>query len=241
MQIANSFRMHGSQIGYAANSLYVERSAILRNLINLTALAFLALAGVRASAQAAPATPTPLMDRDKEFQMAVISAPPEIRDGAGVYVLEVHGFVKVRDSRNGFNCIVERRAKHLSAMCYDAEGSNSTLQATLMRGDLLMKGTDPVEIEKRIDEAYRDGHLHAPQKTGIAYMLSTDETWHDQSSGGATVHVVPHIMVYAPYLKNSDIAVGKEQVFKTNRVWIQYEGRADAYLIFSVGGTWAQP
>ncbi len=53
------------------------------------------------------------MDRDKEFQMAVISAPPEIRDGTGVYVLEEHGFIRVRDSRNGFSCIVERRARHL--------------------------------------------------------------------------------------------------------------------------------
>lgn len=169
----------------------------------------------------------------KEFQLAINSAPPEIRDSTGVFVLEEHGFVKVRDSRNGFNCIVERRARHLSPMCYDSEGSNSTLQATLLRGELLMRGTDPVEIEKRIDEAYRDGRLHAPQKTGIVYMLSTEGDWHDQSSGGVTVHIVPHIMVYAPYLKNSDIAVAKEQVWKTNRVWIQYEGRPDAYLICS--------
>ena len=241
MQVPGSFSSHGSQIAHAANSSLVERPRMVRNLINLTALVLLALAGVRVSAQAPPGTPSPLMDQDKEFQMAVVSAPPEIREGAGVYVLEEHGFIKVRDSQNGFNCIVERRARHLSAMCYDAEGSTSTLQATLMRGGLLMKGTDPFEIEKKIDEAYRDGHLHAPQKTGIVYMLSTDENWHDQSSGGATVHVVPHIMVYAPYLKNSDIAVAKEQIFKTNRVWIQYEGRPDAYLIFSVGGTWGQP
>ena len=140
----------------------------------------------RASALAPTAALSHLMDRDKEFQMAVISAPPEIRDSSGVYVLEEHGFIKVRDSRNGFNCIVERRAKHLSPMCYDAVGSTSTLQATLMRGDLLMKGTDPVEIETRIDEAYRDGHLHAPQKAGIVYMLSTEENWHDQSSGKAS-------------------------------------------------------
>jgi hypothetical protein len=194
-----------------------------------------------ALAQAPPQLQSPLMNGDSEFQLAIASAPPEIRDSAGVFVLEEQGFIKVRESQNGFNCIVERRARHLSPMCYDAVGSASTLQATRMRGDLLMKGTDPVEIEKSIDEAYKDGRLHAPQKTGIVYMLSTEENWHDQSSGGKTVHVVPHIMVYAPYLKNSDIAVTKEQVWKTNRVWIQYEGRPDAYLIFSVGSTWAQP
>jgi hypothetical protein len=149
---------------------------MVRNLINLTALVLLALAGVRASAQAPPGTPSPLMDRDKEFQMAVVSAPPEIRDSTGVYVLEEHGFIKVRDSRNGFNCIVERRARHLSPMCHDAEGSTSTLQATLMRGDLLMKGTDPVEIERGsmkrigtdISTRLRKLRLHAFDRRGLA-------------------------------------------------------------------------
>jgi len=222
-------------------SSYVERSGMSRDFINLIALVFLVLAGSVAFAQTLQQPQSPLMNGDKEFQLAIASGPPEIRESAGVFVLGEHGFVKVRDSRNGFNCIVERRARHLSPMCYDGVGSTNTLQATLMRGDLLMKGTDPVEIEKRIDEAYGDGHLHAPQKTGVVYMLSTEGDWHDQSSGGKTVHIVPHIMVYAPYLKNSDIAVAKAQLWKTNRVWIQYEGRPDAYLIFSVGSTWAQP
>ncbi len=155
MQVLGSFSSRTSQIGYVASSPYAVRSRMVRNLMNLTAMVLLASAGVRAFAQVPSGTPSPLMDRDKEFQMAVISAPPEIRDSTGVYVLKEHGFIKVRDSRNGFNCIVERRARHLSPMCYDAVGSTSTLQATLMRGDLLMKGTDPVEIEKRIDEAYR--------------------------------------------------------------------------------------
>ncbi len=79
------------------------------------------------------------------------------------------------------------------------------------------------------------------KRIGIVYILSTEEDWHDQSSGGVNVHIVPHIMVYAPYFKNSDIAVAKDQDWKTNRVWIQYEGQPDAYLIFSVGGAWARP
>jgi hypothetical protein len=155
--------------------------------------------------------------------------------------LEEHGFVKVRESQNGFNCIIERRANHISPMCYDAEGSSSTLQATLKRGELLMQGVDPSEIEKRIDEDYRTGRFHAPQKTGIVYMLATDEVWHDQSSNNIAVHVYPHIMVYAPYLRNSDIAVPPEQVWRPDRVWVQYEGRPDAYLIFEVGSAWTKP
>ena len=185
--------------------------------------------------------PSPLMDRDQEIAKALSSAPPEVRSRAGVYVLEGRGFVKARESQNGFNCIIERRSSHISPMCYDAEGSRSTLQATLKRGELLMQGLDPSEIEKRIDEDYRTGRLHAPQKTGIVYMLATDEIWHDQSSNNVARHVYPHIMVYAPYLKNSDIAVAPEQVWRPDRVWVQYEGRPDAYLIFEVGSAWTKP
>ncbi len=126
-------------------------------------------------------------------------------------------------------------------MCYDAEGSTSTLQATLMRGDLLMKGTDPVEIEKRIDEAYRDGHLPRPQKAGIVYMLSTDENWHDQSSGGVTVPYRASHHGLPPYLKNSDIAVGEGTNLENQSRLDPVRGTPGRYLIFSVGGTWAQP
>ena len=32
-----------------------------------------------------------------------------------------------------------------------------------------------------------------------------------------------------------------EQVWRPDRVWIQYEGRPDAYLIFEVGSAWTKP
>ena len=205
-------------------------------------LILLALTSISVFPQAAQQRrPSPLMDRDQEIARALGSAPPEVRTRAGVYVLEEHGFVKVGESGNGFNCIIERRANHISPMCYDAEGSGSTLQATLKRGELLMQGIEPSEIEKRIDEDYRTGRLHAPQKTGVVYMLATDEIWHDQSSNNIARHVYPHIMVYAPYLRNSDIAVAPEQVWRPDRVWVQYEGRPDAYLIFEVGSAWTKP
>ena len=202
----------------------------------------LALTSISAFPQATQQQrPSPLTDRDQEIATALSSAPPEVRTHAGVYVLEQQGFVQARESQNGFNCIIERRAKHISPMCYDAEGSSSTLQATLKRGELLMQGVDPSEIEKRIDKDYETGRLHAPQKTGIVHMLATDEVWHDQSSNNIAVHVYPHIMVYAPYLRNSDIAVAPEQVWRPDRVWVQYEGRPDAYMIFEVGSTWTKP
>ena len=69
-----------------------------------------------------------LMDQSREVEMALSSAPEDLRSAAGVYVLQKNGFVKVRDSRNGFSCVVERRSGHLAPKCYDAEGSTGTLR-----------------------------------------------------------------------------------------------------------------
>ncbi len=90
-----------------------------------------------------------LIEQSREIEMALSSAPEDLRPAAGVYVLQSKGFVKVRDSRNGFNCVVERRSGHLAPKCYDAVGSASTLQASLKRGELLMQGLDPAVIEKK--------------------------------------------------------------------------------------------
>ncbi|MBI2679578.1 MAG: hypothetical protein HYX25_01060 [Candidatus Solibacter usitatus] len=177
-----------------------------------------------------------LMEQKREMELVLSSAPEDLREAAGAYVLQKNGFVKVRDSRNGFNCVVERRAGHLAPKCYDAEGSTSTLQASLKRGEFLTRGLSPAEVEKRIDEEYRAGRLHAPSKAGIVYMLATDDNYQDQA--GKTHYLGAHIMVYAPFLKNADIGVTADQQWSPSHVWVQYEGRPDAYLIFSIGESW---
>ena len=93
MQDSDNFSDHDSQIGYVSSS-YVERSRIILYFINLTVLVLVALAGALMFAQAPTRRLSPLMDRDKEFLTAINSAPPEIRDSTGVFVLEDHGFTR---------------------------------------------------------------------------------------------------------------------------------------------------
>lgn len=47
------------------------------------------------------------MDPEKEIGLALSACPPSVADKAGVYVLEPSGYVKVRDSQNGFTAIVQ--------------------------------------------------------------------------------------------------------------------------------------
>jgi hypothetical protein len=178
-------------------------------------------------------TGIPQLDRDREFAMALSAAPPELQAEAGVYLLERSGFVLARASNNGFNCLVERDIHVTAPVCYDAEGSRTTLQASLERARLMASGVDGLSVDRMIDAEYRAGRLRAPAKPGIAYMLSHDFVRLDPKTGEAKVLYPPHVMVYAPFLRNADIGVSKEFVRSTTHVWVESEGKPDACLVFA--------
>ena len=46
------------------------------------------------------------MDRQKEMALALSACPATVANGAAVYVLGQSGYVKARDSQNGFVAIV---------------------------------------------------------------------------------------------------------------------------------------
>src|ERR1700687_4965771 len=49
----------------------------------------------------------PVMDRQKEIALALSACPPSVASKAAVYVLDRAGYIKVRDSENGFTAIVQ--------------------------------------------------------------------------------------------------------------------------------------
>ncbi len=175
----------------------------------------------------------PQLDRNREITMALSAAPPELRAGAGVYVLEPSGFVLVRASRNGFNCLVERDIHVTAPVCYDAEGSRTTLQASLERARIRASGVDGPSLDRLIDAEYRAGRLRPPAKTGIAYMLSHDFVKFDPKTGKEKVLYPPHVMVYAPFLRNEDIGVSEQFVRSTTHVWVEAPSKPDACLVFT--------
>jgi hypothetical protein len=194
---------------------------------------FTTLALVATTSAIAGAPPgVPPLDRNREIIMALSAAPPELRARAGVYVLERFGFVLVRATRNGFNCLVERDVDVTAPVCFDAEGSRTTLKASLERARLMASGVDGSRADRMIEAEYRAGRLRPPAKPGIAYMLSRDFVRLDPKTGKAETLYPPHVMVYAPYLLNADIGVPKEFVRSTTHVWVEAEGKPDAALVF---------
>jgi hypothetical protein len=166
-----------------------------------------------------------LLSREKEIALALSAAPEHLRKGAGVYVLERNGFVKVRESTNGFTCIVNRdHPLNQKPVCFDAEGTATILPKILRVGELLMQGKPMPEIDAEIAEGFRTGKYVAPRRPGVAYMFSGDIRNFNPRTGKVE-SFPPHVMFYAPNLTNADLGITPEALAKDPSLpFVAYQG-----------------
>lgn len=214
--------------------VYFSLKRIFILLVCLTALAMLA------AVYAPPFVPVekPIakrisepLSRDQEIELALSAAPLHLREESTVYVLEGGKYVKVREGTNGFHCLVVRFGNIIAPYAYDKEGSETLMLADFRRAELVEQGKSIQEAERILQEEYKAGKLQAPRKPGVAYMLSSDFVRRDPKTGDETQVFPPHVMFYAPYMKNSDIGALPEQVSSTEHVYVLNEGRPDALFI----------
>jgi hypothetical protein len=178
----------------------------------------------------------PLMEQKREIAMALSAAPSHLRDHAGVYLLRERGYEKVRETSNGFTCVVVRdHPLNLKPTCWDAEGTATIIPRVLREGELLMKGTPVEEIRRLITDDFRDGRFIAPRRPGIAYMLSGDIRNYDPGSGNVR-SFPPHVMFYAPNLTNQDIGASADDMnFRDGMLpFVGYQG-PHGYMIVVIG------
>jgi len=166
-----------------------------------------------------------LLPPEKEIELALSAAPEHLRKGAGVYMLERNGFVKVRDSTNGFTCIVNRdHPLNQKPVCFDTEGTATILPKILRVGELLMQGKTMSEINGDIAEGFRTGKYISPRRPGVAYMLSGDIRNYNPRTGRVE-SFPPHVMFYAPNLTNADLGVTPEALAKNPSLpFVAYQG-----------------
>jgi hypothetical protein len=157
-----------------------------------------------AAAQLPVGQPTPLMDRQREIALALSSCPSTLAEKAGVYVLEASGYVKVRESQNGFTSIVQHSVPGAQEpQCMDAEGARTILPRILRVAELRAQGKSPDEIKRFVAEAFAKGVFQPPRRGGIDYMLSTENVV--PNDHGVIAPFPPHVMFYAPFITNADI------------------------------------
>jgi hypothetical protein len=147
------------------------------------------------------------MDRQREIALAFSACPPSVAKKAGVYVLDHGGYIKVRDSENGFTAIVQHAVPaSQDPQCMDAEGTRTFLPRYLKVAEWRAEGKSADEIKLLVADAFAKGTFQAPMRPGINYMLSTENL--TPNARGEIVHFAPHVMFYAPYLTNTELGVG---------------------------------
>ena len=213
--------------------------------MSLTGTCPLLLAAQIAASASAAAQPAqnvgaqkpPLIDREKEMALALIACPPAVASKAAVYVLDYSGYVKVRESQNGFTAIVQHSLPtSQEPRCMDAEGTRTHLPRVLKVAELRAQGKNPEEIKRFVADALAKGLLQPPTRPGVDYMLSTENLV--PNTKGSVVPFPPHVMFYAPYLTNADLGLDGELGADGNPIgpaFVAGEGTAYALVIVPVG------
>lgn len=174
----------------------------------------------------------PLMERQKEIALALSACPASVASGAAVYVLEMSGYVRVRDSQNGFTAIVQHALPtSQDPQCMDAEGTRTILPRYLKVAELRAQGKSPDEIKRFVADAWAKGVFQAPTRPGIDYMLSAENL--TPNDKGVVVPFPPHVMFYAPYLTNADLGSDGQQ--GGGPAFVAGEGTPSALIIVPVG------
>lgn len=169
-----------------------------------TVLSLCALALPLAASAGAPEIPK-LLDRAKEVEAALKACPKHLQEGAGLYALEKAGYVKVRDSKNGFTALVQRTlVNSFEPQCLDAEGTRTRLPWILAQAELRAQGKAKAEVDRAIADGFKSGKFQAPARAGVDYMLSTENVVPIDEKGNVAPYP-PHLMMYVPNLKNSDL------------------------------------
>jgi len=185
-----------------------------------------------------PKTQLPkLMDREREIAVALSSCPASVANKAAVYVLEKSGYVKVRESQNGFTAIVQHALPNSQdPQCMDAEGTRTFLPRYLKVAELRAQGRSPEEIRRFVADAFAKGIFQAPTRPGVDYMLSKENL--TPNAKGGVVPFPPHVMFYAPYLTNADLGLDGTLGPDGNPlgpVFVAGEGSPHALIIVPVG------
>jgi hypothetical protein len=213
-------------------------NALMRTcLFGLAALIAVGAFAAAESTQGAVSQRQPLMDRQKEIALALSACPPTVASKAAVYVLEKSGYIKVRDSQNGFTAIVQHvLPTSQDPRCMDAEGTRTHLPRVLKVAELRAQGKTREEIQRFVADAFANGLFQPPARPGVDYMLSTENLVPNEKGG--VVRFPPHVMFYAPYLTNADIGVDGTDLGEDGNpkgpVFVAAEGTPNALLIVPV-------
>lgn len=178
-----------------------------------------------------------------EIRFASSAAPPHLRDGATVYILDPDkGYVTARQGTNGVSCIVVRSDWQWASppfrddvywpVCYDSEGSKTLLHDYLFAAELRARGQNSELVHEAVMKRVGTATAPNPSHTGVAYMLAPVMRGYTAAPRPVTMNM-PHYMFYAPGVKDEDI--GGHGFDKQHPFVLSMSFGRDDYIILLVG------
>ncbi len=175
-------------------------------------LSGLFISGFAGSILSANATDIRELSRECEIALAQSAAPRHLWEGAGVFVLGSTAYERVKDSENGFECLLERNHPDSAIpICFDAQSTDANLALTLEKGKLIRQGKSFEEVSAKVERKLSEGD-YPIAGYGVVYMVS-DYNYIFNSERNVMLKVAPHVMFHAPNIKNSDIGSNPRAAF----------------------------
>jgi hypothetical protein len=187
------------------------------------------------------------MPDELETRFALSAVPPQLRDGASVYLLDpAKGYTLSKQGTSGVACIVSRTAWELAdlrndifvPLCYDAAGAKSYLKVIMDAAALRAQGLSPAELKVEIERRWTDGTYTVPANYGVSYMVAPVMRTAGPPDMQVRTMVMPHLMFYAPHVTNDDIGAVPDLADHSTLMYpfIFQEGIAEqSYMIQLVG------
>jgi hypothetical protein len=130
------------------------------------------------------------------IKLAVMAAPAELRDGAGVYSISPKGdLVVIRAAKNDLICLVDdAKQSGLSVSCYHKD-----LEPFMARGrQLKIEGKNFQEIFDARESEVKAGKLVMPKAPATLYVYNAKEGEFNAQSGEVTKGYLRYV-IYIPY------------------------------------------
>lgn len=182
-----------------------------------------------------------VIPRQQEIDLALSAAPPAVASGAGVYVYTDSGYVRARESTNGFTCLINRDSflagyEVLKPTCWDAVGSTTIVPQILHIGKRKAAGANAQEVRAELQKMFDEGKLKYPEGSGIAYMLQGDIAQYDVLTSKIIRRAFPpHLMLYAPGVTQNELGMSMESAMQDERAPLVYSpDRRFSYIVVRV-------
>lgn len=196
-----------------------------------------AFALARLDAQAAGAGQTgrrTLLPREREIALARSAAPASVSGGARVLVLTDSGYVVGADGTTGVTCLVNRSwVESLEPECFDPEASASVMQAEIYRTEQYHRGRPKDLVEREVSDRLGDGRFRLPKRPALVYMMSSAQRL-ISDEGQPAGKWMPHLMLFVPYLTNTDLGLPDPPDMRAFAVNVSDSGKPWATFVVPV-------